>query len=194
MSNTDDIKRRLANIQNHFNPAKSTYKVLDHVINADLNSFGMLMELSKIRGVYNYPEDIKKEYISIINDLKAIITEERRAEYKRRKEESTQDLRNLIARLEKRKDLQPNNLKSAVSVDNEPLKKEEVSPKPDVKEEQVKESIIDTIYKKDNNSVVSKKEDSVVTKNNDKTSFVNTILMICLFIVIVIIILILLFY
>ena len=148
------------------------------------------MELSKIRGVYNYPEDIKKEYISIINDLKAIITEERRAEYKRRKEESTQDLRNLFARLEKRKDLQPNNLKSAVSVDNEPLKKEEVSPKPDVKEEKVKESIIDTIYKKDNNSVVSKKEDSVVTKNNDKTSFVNTILMICLFIAIVIIILI----
>ena len=107
MNNITAIKERLSKIQEHFNPEKSTYKVLDHVINDDLTSFGVLMELSKIRGVSRYPDDIKQEYIAIINDLKEIITEERRVEHQRRQEESTRELKDLINRLEKRKDLHP---------------------------------------------------------------------------------------
>ena len=190
MSNTGDIKKRLANIQNHFNPEKSTYKVLNYVINTELSSFGMLTELSKIRGVYNYPEDIKREYISIINDLKEIIMEERRAEYKRKQEESTRDLRNLIARLEKRKDLQPDNLKSVVNVTND----NSISSKTNVQEEQVEKGNNDAIIKEDINNIVSKKDDNIVSDDKDKISFVNTVLMIGLFVAIVIIILILLFY
>lgn len=195
MSNTGDIKKRLANIQNHFNPEKSTYKVLNYVINTELSSFGMLTELSKIRGVYNYPEDIKREYISIINDLKEIIMEERRAEYKRKQEESTRDLRNLIARLEKRKDLQPDNLKSVVDVDNKSLNNDNsISSKTDIQVEQAEKGNNDAIIKEDINNIVSKKDDDIVNDDKDKISFVNTVLMISVFVAIVIIILILLFY
>ncbi len=203
MNNITTIKERLGKIQKHFNPEKSTYKVLEHVINDDLTSFGMLMELSKIRGVSKYPDDIKTEYISIINDLKEIITEERKIEHQRRQEESTKELKDLITRLEKRKDLHPerniDNFENFgtevrnVSLENNTINKEftEQVPEVDVAKAKVETNAI-TVKTTERVSNLNNGSKRIVkkSKNND----LNIILLAMLLVLLIIIILLLICY
>lgn len=190
MNNTSDIKKRLSNIQGNFNPEKSTFKVIDYVVNTKLSSFEMLMELSKIRGVSKYPDGLKKEYVSIINDLKEIIVAERKAEHKRKQEESTRQLKDLIDRLEKRKDLQSEKLKSVVTKDNSSV---------EVLEDKSKDvltnsKLLNSDNLKTNNEVLDNSSDDFDEDSNEGKSKINLYLLIILFVFIVINILIFIFY
>ena len=182
MNNITTIKERLGKIQKHFNPEKSTYKVLEHVINDDLTSFGILMELSKIRGVSKYPDDIKTEYISIINDLKEIITEERKIEHQRRQEESTKELKDLISRLEKRKDLHPERVEKVESVQTDPSATAIVK------------KIVEDSKSEPKDVSVKKSTKTHTSRKNDLNSKLNIYLFIMLIILIIIIILLFIFY
>ena len=95
------IKSRLAAIQGYFNPEKNTYKVIGYVVNNDLSYDEMLSELSKIRGFSKYPEQLKNEYISIINEIKENIIKQRRREEKERQLANTKELKDIIDSLEK---------------------------------------------------------------------------------------------
>ena len=101
MKDLQTIKTRLAAIQDNFNPQKNTYKVIEYVVNNDLSYNEMLMELSKIRGFSKYPEDLKNEYISIINDIKENIINQRKKEEMDRQKANTQELKDIIDSLEK---------------------------------------------------------------------------------------------
>ncbi len=103
MKDIQTIKNRLAAIQSNFNPQKSTYKVIEHVVNNDLNYDEMLMELSKIKGFSKYPEGLKNEYVSIINDIKENIIKQRKKKERERQEANTQELKDIISSLEERK-------------------------------------------------------------------------------------------
>ena len=105
MKDSKTIKNRLKTIQKYFNPEKNTYKLIATVVNNDLTYDQMLMELSKIKGFSKYPEDLKKEYISIINDIKENIIEQRKKEEEERKEANTKELKDIIDSLEKTKSL-----------------------------------------------------------------------------------------
>ena len=190
MNSTSDIKRRLAKIQGNFNPEKNTYKVIDHVVNTKLSSFEMLMELSKIRGVSKYPDDVKREYISIVNDLKEIIVAERKAEHKRKQEESTRQLKDLIDRLERRKDLQTEKLKSVVTEDDSSVEVLEESPKIELHNKEDLDSDAIQI----NSKVVEDDSDDSDIEDTDSKSKINLFLLIGLITIIVINVLILLFY
>lgn len=101
MKDIQTIKTRLAAIQGNFNPQKNTYKVIEYVVNNDLNYNEMLMELSKIRGFSKYPEDLKNEYVSIINDIKENIINQRRKDEEERQKANTRELKDIIDSLEK---------------------------------------------------------------------------------------------
>ena len=192
MNNTSDIKKRLSSIQGNFNPEKSTYKVIDYVVNTELSSFEMLMELSKIRGVSKYPDDVKKEYISIVNDLKEIIVAERKAEHKKKQEESTRQLKDLIARLEKRKDLQSEKLKSVVDENDSSVEVLDEKPKDNLTDD--KDSTSDDIQSNSDASITDNEDKNNDSDIEDSKSKVNLYLIIGLFVAIVINILIFLFY
>ena len=67
MKELQAIKERLKTIQKNFNPQKNTYKVIEYVVNNKLTYKQMLSELSKIKGFDKFPDELKKEYVSIIN-------------------------------------------------------------------------------------------------------------------------------
>ncbi|MBQ6546726.1 MAG: hypothetical protein IJL74_01860, partial [Bacilli bacterium] len=103
MKDVQTIKNRLAAIQGNFNPQKSTYQVIEYVVNNDLSYDDMLKELSKIKGFSKYPEELKNEYVSIINDIKENIINQRRKDEKERQEANTRELKDIISSLEQRK-------------------------------------------------------------------------------------------
>ena len=103
MKDIQTIKNRLAAIQGNFNPQKNTYKVIEHVVNNDLSYDEMLMELSKIKGFSKYPEELKNEYVSIINDIKENIINQRKKDEREKQEANTKELKDIITSLEQRK-------------------------------------------------------------------------------------------
>lgn len=178
MQSLNNIKERLSEIQKSFNPQKSTYKILDNVINGNYSDREMLMELSKITGYSKYPEELKKEYVSIINDLKEIIIGRREEEEKKRQAETTKELRDLIKNLDMKKDEQ------------QPIKKEEKEEKVDLVKEETKEEIKPISEKTEELDVIEDEPNKEVDKSSKK----NKLLMIVWLLSIILIVLILLFY
>lgn len=181
MADIQSIKKRLSNIQSNFNPEKNTYKVIEYVVNNNLNYDQMLKELSKIKGFSKYPEELKNEYISIINDIKENIIKQRKLEEKERIEANTKELKDIIEHLEKSK----NNY--IEKKQEEQTKKAE--PKVEEKKELNEQEKQNSKTKKVENSKVDDVEDIPESKNN-----VNKFIEIGIVLVIIIMILILLFY
>ncbi len=154
MEKLEVIKKRLADIQGNFNPEKNTYKVIDTIINSDLSPNEVLMELSKIKGVNKYPEDLKKEYISIVDDLKEKIIDEKKLEEKKKQEKTTKELKDLIDNLENRK-------KEAKKLDKITLKEKEETSK-SVEEEKLEKT-----------EVINLDEEEKVVKTRSKKASVK---------------------
>ncbi len=136
MGKIEVIKKRLAAIQGNFNPEKSTYKIIDTIINSDLSPNEVLMELSKIKGVNKYPDDLKREYISIIDDLKENIIDAKKLEEKKQQEKTTKELKELIDNLENRK--QETKTLDEMAGTEEVLDSEEVKEEKQEEKEEVK--------------------------------------------------------
>ena len=140
MKDIQTIKNRLAAIQGNFNPQKSTYKVIEYVVNNDLNYDEMLMELSKIKGFSKYPEELKNEYISIINDIKENIIKQRKKDEKEKQEANTKELKDIINSLEQRKQEYTEQLedivKEAKSEEKTEIKEEKTTKKEPIKKEE----------------------------------------------------------
>ena len=62
MRNLDEISNELKEIQVNFNPEKSTYKIIDSVINDSMSVDLMIKSLQGIKGINKYPDDIKNKY------------------------------------------------------------------------------------------------------------------------------------
>ena len=183
MQSLDNIKKRLGDVQKSFNPQKSTYKILDNVIKGNLSDRQMLMELSKITGYSKYPDELKKEYVSIVNDLKEIIIGQREEEKRKREAETTKELRDLIKNLE--------------------IKQSQKEQQPEIKEEPKKEDIFEEkteeVQEEETELVVEKTEELDVIEESqekkvDKQSKKNKFLVIVWLLSIVLIVLLLLFY
>lgn len=181
MADTQSIKKRLSKIQKNFNPEKNTYKVIEYVVNNNFDYNRMLKELSRIKGFSKYPEELKQEYISIINDIKENIIKQRKLEEKEKIEANTKELKDIIEHLEKSK----NNYIER--------KHEEQSMKNETQIEEKKDS---SIPKKQDN--IKKKSENIEDKpiENEKNSKVNInkFIEIGIVLVIIVMILVLLFY
>ncbi len=185
MKDIQTIKNRLAAIQSNFNPQKNTYKVIEHVVNNDLNYDEMLMELSKIKGFSKYPEGLKNEYVSIINDIKESIIKQRKKEEKERQEANTQELKDIISSLEERKQEYIEKLDDIAKEDKTVEKKEN----------QIKENQEDQQEKNENqkeNKVSTKK--IVQKEDNEQLDKIKKVLIIGIVIVLLLIAAVLLFY
>lgn len=102
MKNLTEIKEMLKSIQSSFNPAKTTYKTIDKLINDNLSANEMIHELSKIKGIEKYPEDLKNKFLNIKQSLKNIEQEELR---KKEEEQKQKELEKQEARTKELKDL-----------------------------------------------------------------------------------------
>lgn len=110
MNKINEIKKELKSIQGNFNPQKSTYKIIDDLINNNYSVNEMMSSLSKIKGVSKYPDDLKQKFMKIVDDLKKIEEYElnekiRKAKELEKKEQEakTKELKDLIDALETRK-------------------------------------------------------------------------------------------
>lgn len=108
MKTLEEIKNAIKSIQTSFNPAKSTYKTLDKLINNEYSINEMIYELSKIKGIEKYPEELKKEFNNIVSSLKELekeelkkIEEERKKQEKQKQEEKTKEIKDILDSLEK---------------------------------------------------------------------------------------------
>lgn len=102
MKNLDEIKNELKEIQVNFNPEKSTYKIIDSVINDSMSVDLMIKSLQGIKGINKYPDDIKNKYFEIIDSLDKILVLEKEKAYKKEQEKKTRELKDIISSLEKR--------------------------------------------------------------------------------------------
>lgn len=102
MRNLDEIKNELKEIQVNFNPEKSTYKIIDSVINDSMSVDLMIKSLQGIKGINKYPDDIKNKYFDIIDSLNKILVLEKEKAYKEEQEKKTKELKDIISNLEKR--------------------------------------------------------------------------------------------
>lgn len=102
MRNLDEIKNELKEIQVNFNPEKSTYKIIDSVINDSMSVDLMIKSLQGIKGINKYPDDIKNKYFDIIDSLNKILVLEKERAYKEEQEKKTKELKDIISNLEKR--------------------------------------------------------------------------------------------
>lgn len=102
MRNLDEIKNELKEIQVNFNPEKSTYKIIDSVINDSMSVDLMIKSLQGIKGINKYPDDIKNKYFEIIDSLNKIPVLEKEKAYKEEQEKKTKELKDIISNLEKR--------------------------------------------------------------------------------------------
>lgn len=103
MRNLEEIKIELREFQNNFNPAKETYKIIDEACNGFLSVEDIIKKLSEIKGTSKYPDAIKNKYNNIMIDLQKIVTEDRKKEELRVRDENTNELKALIEQLEKTK-------------------------------------------------------------------------------------------
>ena len=102
MRNLDEVKNELKEIQVNFNPEKSTYKIIDSVINDSMSVDLMIKSLQGIKGINKYPDDIKNKYFDIIDSLNKILVLEKEKAYKEEQEKKTKELKDIISNLEKR--------------------------------------------------------------------------------------------
>ena len=102
MRNLDEIKNELKEIQVNFNPEKSTYKIIDSVINDSMSVDLMIKSLQGIKGINKYPDDIKNKHFDIIDSLNKILVLEKEKAYKEEQEKKTKELKDIISNLEKR--------------------------------------------------------------------------------------------
>ena len=102
MRNLDEISNELKEIQVNFNPQKSTYKIIDSVINDSMSVDLMIKSLQGIKGINKYPDDIKNKYFDIIDSLNKILVLEKEKAYKEEQEKKTKELKDIISNLEKR--------------------------------------------------------------------------------------------
>lgn len=102
MKDLSSVKDELRDLQTNFNPEKSTYKIIDSVINDSMSVDNMIKYLYSIKGIEKYPEDIKNKYFRIIDDLQLILVSVREKEDKKEQEKKTKELQDIIASLEER--------------------------------------------------------------------------------------------
>ena len=102
MRNLDEIRNELKEIQVNFKPEKSTYKIIDSVINDSMSVDLMIKSLQGIKGINKYPDDIKNKYFDIIDSLNKILVLEKEKAYKEEQEKKTKELKDIISNLEKR--------------------------------------------------------------------------------------------
>ena len=204
MSDINTLKRRLASIQVNFNPEKSTYKIMQNVIDNDLSYNEMLMELSKIKGSEKYPDELKKEYNSIIDDLKELYADEKKKADKKKQDQNTRELKDLIDSLEKRK----TDVKKLEAIGNpkeELLEDEPLNGKEEKKEEIVEEAKeeknddIEVVEKPvmepdDKNDSVSEEDSTDDLDNKDEKSKVHFFLLLGIAFVIILTVLVLFLY
>lgn len=105
MRNLDEIRNELKEIQVNFNPEKSTYKIIDSVINDSMSVDLMIKSLQGIKGINKYPDDIKNKYFDIIDSLNKILVLEKEKAYKEEQEKKTKELKDIISNLEKRNNM-----------------------------------------------------------------------------------------
>ena len=105
MRNLDEIRNELKEIQVNFNPEKSTYKIIDSVINDSMSVDLMIKSLQGINGINKYPDDIKNKYFDIIDSLNKILVLEKEKAYKEEQEKKTKELKDIISNLEKRNNM-----------------------------------------------------------------------------------------
>lgn len=150
MKNLEEIKTDLRTIQGNFNPVKETYKIIDEVVNASLTEEEMFKKLSEIKGTNRYPEAIKNRYDNIMNDLQKLVIDSKKLEEKKRQEENTRELKDIIESLEKSK------------VGKKKLEEEE-----EVKDVEPQEGISSTSFNDDSNlnrSIVDEDTSEIVDK------------------------------
>ena len=91
MENLNDIKNDLKQIQENFNPTKSTYRIIDKVINDNMSIDQMLKSLYSIKGIEKYPEDIKEKYFEIVESLQKLLVVQRKREKQEQENKKTKD-------------------------------------------------------------------------------------------------------
>lgn len=108
MKDLNSIKEELKVLQENFNPSKTTYKVLEEVINKENSTHEVISVLAKIKGVNKYPDDLKKKFLEIMDDLKKLEQEEINVKFdkqklleKEKQEANTKELKDIIDSLEK---------------------------------------------------------------------------------------------
>ncbi len=187
MNNIEDVKRSLSDIQKSFNPEKDTYKIIDRVIKENLSSKEMLMELTKIKGSNKYPEELKNKYKEVIVSLQDLILKEKALEEKRKQEENTKELRDIIDSLEKGKKAKE---QLVFKADNDNLKEDVAASNADDSDNLVSDEDV-----KDDESL-EKEEPLKSIFDLDKTTGkgLNRFLLIMIGVVILVIILVFLFY
>lgn len=144
MKSLSTIKLEIKDIQDNFNPAKSTYKTLEDIVNNDHSIEDIVYMISKIHGMNRYPDDIKNKFSDIVSDLKELREEE--IKYKERKnmelekqmqEASTKELKDIINLLEKEMKKEGKQAKEEIAA----TKEEEFLDEEESKEE-IKEKIV----------------------------------------------------
>jgi len=151
MKDLSSVKDELRDLQTNFNPEKSTYKIIDSVINDSMSVDNMIKYLYSIKGIEKYPEDIKNKYFGIIDDLQLILVSIREKEDKKEQEKKTKELQDIIASLEERnvgKREDRNNVKEELPVKEEDVSDDNKEDKPlnDIfKKEKISESLKNNI-------------------------------------------------
>ena len=151
MKDLSSVKDELRDLQTNFNPEKSTYKIIDSVINDSMSVDNMIKYLYSIKGIEKYPEDIKNKYFGIIDDLQLILVSVREKENKKEHEKKTKELQDIIASLEERnvgKREDRNSVKEELPTKEEDVNDDKKEDKPlnDVfKKEKVSESLRNNI-------------------------------------------------
>lgn len=151
MKDLSSVKDELRDLQTNFNPEKSTYKIIDSVINDSMSVDNMIKYLYSIKGIEKYPEDIKNKYFGIIDDLQLILVSVREKENKKEQEKKTKELQDIIASLEERnvgKREDRNSVKEELPTKEEDVNDDKKEDKPlnDVfKKEKVSESLRNNI-------------------------------------------------
>lgn len=151
MKDLSSVKDELRDLQTNFNPEKSTYKIIDSVINDSMSVDNMIKYLYSIKGIEKYPEDIKNKYFGIIDDLQLILVSVREKENKKEQEKKTKELQDIIASLEERnvgKREDRNSVKEELPAKEEDVNDDKKEDKPlnDVfKKEKVSESLRNNI-------------------------------------------------
>ena len=152
MENLNDIKNELKQIQENFNPTKSTYRIIDKVINDNMSIDQMLKSLYSIKGIEKYPEDIKEKYFEIVESLQKLLVVQRKRE---KQEQENKKTKELIASIEERevkdkkeepfkKEPAPEKIKrNLVKLQEKSIKeaKENLSKKEELKKEEKKEDV-----------------------------------------------------
>ena len=189
MKDIQTIKKRLAAIQGNFNPQKNTYQVIEHVVNNDLNYNEMLLELSKIKGFSKYPDDLKKEYISIINDIKENIINQRKKAEREKQAANTKELKDIIDSLERRK-------KEYIKQLDNITKETEITESPSVESKSNEDSQIieENVKTIEDNKALNEKENNVEEDDKEQLDKIKKVLLIGIVIVILLITAVLLFY